>query len=281
MWTTAVRWIGRLRFAPRRKWPSNAGCYGFWRVNSKFFLLSAKQISPDFRWNQVQLWVSFAFILFNLLPDYFFTTWNGNHIRAHTQSYTQKRFRRSVGKCKDGHFRRSKSARTQSTFVVGRSVGHSLCRADGLSGRATRDKRKRNAISTVEGSQLPAQLLVASQSRSGQQLWTVHTDSTTAQPVRCVFEMLNNNDHSITSNIRFKCIKKQLSQLTILIFWTLDWLIDWSTDERKGEGEEEEKFDTIQASASNHDTIGMIAIDTEKNIAVGTSTNGMNHKLAG
>ncbi|KAG8222341.1 hypothetical protein J437_LFUL001327 [Ladona fulva] len=31
----------------------------------------------------------------------------------------------------------------------------------------------------------------------------------------------------------------------------------------------------------NHDTIGMIAIDTEGNIAAGTSTNGANHKIPG
>ena len=31
----------------------------------------------------------------------------------------------------------------------------------------------------------------------------------------------------------------------------------------------------------NHDTIGMIAVDSNGNIAVGTSTNGANHKIAG
>jgi N4-(beta-N-acetylglucosaminyl)-L-asparaginase len=36
-----------------------------------------------------------------------------------------------------------------------------------------------------------------------------------------------------------------------------------------------------KASANNHDTIGMIAIDDQNNIAVGTSTNGMNHKIPG
>ena len=32
---------------------------------------------------------------------------------------------------------------------------------------------------------------------------------------------------------------------------------------------------------NNHDTIGMIAIDREGNIAVGTSTNGASHKIPG
>ena len=31
----------------------------------------------------------------------------------------------------------------------------------------------------------------------------------------------------------------------------------------------------------NHDTIGMIVIDKQGNIAAGTSTNGMNHKVPG
>ena len=32
---------------------------------------------------------------------------------------------------------------------------------------------------------------------------------------------------------------------------------------------------------NNHDTIGMIAIDTKGNIAAGTSTNGASHKIPG
>lgn len=32
---------------------------------------------------------------------------------------------------------------------------------------------------------------------------------------------------------------------------------------------------------NNHDTIGMIAIDSNRDLAIGTSTNGMNHKVAG
>lgn len=34
-------------------------------------------------------------------------------------------------------------------------------------------------------------------------------------------------------------------------------------------------------SIDNHDTIGMIAIDSKGDMAVGTSTNGLNHKIAG
>lgn len=34
-------------------------------------------------------------------------------------------------------------------------------------------------------------------------------------------------------------------------------------------------------SSNNHDTIGMVAIDLNGNIAAGTSTNGANHKIAG
>ena len=34
-------------------------------------------------------------------------------------------------------------------------------------------------------------------------------------------------------------------------------------------------------SIDNHDTIGMIAVDRKGDIAVGTSTNGLNHKIAG
>jgi isoaspartyl peptidase/L-asparaginase-like protein (Ntn-hydrolase superfamily) len=34
-------------------------------------------------------------------------------------------------------------------------------------------------------------------------------------------------------------------------------------------------------SSNNHDTIGMIAIDFDGNIAAGTSTNGANHKIPG
>ncbi|XP_075742571.1 N(4)-(Beta-N-acetylglucosaminyl)-L-asparaginase isoform X3 [Rhipicephalus microplus] len=35
------------------------------------------------------------------------------------------------------------------------------------------------------------------------------------------------------------------------------------------------------ASELNHDTIGMVVIDTNKRLAAGTSTNGMNHKIPG
>ncbi|XP_064480861.1 N(4)-(Beta-N-acetylglucosaminyl)-L-asparaginase-like [Ornithodoros turicata] len=38
---------------------------------------------------------------------------------------------------------------------------------------------------------------------------------------------------------------------------------------------------STSASADNHDTIGMIVIDTEGRLAAGTSTNGMNHKIPG
>ena len=31
----------------------------------------------------------------------------------------------------------------------------------------------------------------------------------------------------------------------------------------------------------NHDTIGMIAIDSDNNISAGTSTNGLSHKVPG
>lgn len=31
----------------------------------------------------------------------------------------------------------------------------------------------------------------------------------------------------------------------------------------------------------NHDTIGMIAVDSAGNMAAGTSTNGLNHKVPG
>lgn len=34
-------------------------------------------------------------------------------------------------------------------------------------------------------------------------------------------------------------------------------------------------------SSTNHDTIGMIGIDKNGNIAAGTSTNGANHKIPG
>jgi N4-(beta-N-acetylglucosaminyl)-L-asparaginase len=34
-------------------------------------------------------------------------------------------------------------------------------------------------------------------------------------------------------------------------------------------------------TSSNHDTIGMVAIDFSGNIAAGTSTNGANHKIPG
>lgn len=36
-----------------------------------------------------------------------------------------------------------------------------------------------------------------------------------------------------------------------------------------------------EVSIENHDTIGMIAIDSKGDMAVGTSTNGLNHKIAG
>lgn len=35
------------------------------------------------------------------------------------------------------------------------------------------------------------------------------------------------------------------------------------------------------ATSENHDTIGMIAIDKEGSVVVGTSTNGANHKIPG
>lgn len=35
------------------------------------------------------------------------------------------------------------------------------------------------------------------------------------------------------------------------------------------------------ANELNHDTIGMVVIDTQKRLAAGTSTNGMNHKIPG
>lgn len=38
---------------------------------------------------------------------------------------------------------------------------------------------------------------------------------------------------------------------------------------------------TVDFSSSNHDTIGMIAIDKNGNIAAGTSTNGARHKIPG
>lgn len=31
----------------------------------------------------------------------------------------------------------------------------------------------------------------------------------------------------------------------------------------------------------NHDTIGMVVIDTNKNVVAGTSTNGLRHKIPG
>jgi len=34
-------------------------------------------------------------------------------------------------------------------------------------------------------------------------------------------------------------------------------------------------------SSKNHDTIGMIVIDSEGHIVAGTSTNGANHKIPG
>lgn len=34
-------------------------------------------------------------------------------------------------------------------------------------------------------------------------------------------------------------------------------------------------------SHNNHDTIGMVVIDSHGNVAAGTSTNGMNHKVPG
>lgn len=37
----------------------------------------------------------------------------------------------------------------------------------------------------------------------------------------------------------------------------------------------------ITGSEENHDTIGMLAIDSRGRIAAGTSTNGANHKIPG
>lgn len=37
----------------------------------------------------------------------------------------------------------------------------------------------------------------------------------------------------------------------------------------------------LQVTRNNHDTIGMIAIDAEGNVAAGTSTNGASHKIPG
>ena len=42
-----------------------------------------------------------------------------------------------------------------------------------------------------------------------------------------------------------------------------------------------ESIDRNKISKDNHDTIGMIAIDRNGTMAVGTSTNGMIHKIAG
>ncbi|XP_052791747.1 putative N(4)-(beta-N-acetylglucosaminyl)-L-asparaginase GH22932 [Mya arenaria] len=36
-----------------------------------------------------------------------------------------------------------------------------------------------------------------------------------------------------------------------------------------------------QISSHNHDTIGMIVVDSQGNVAGGTSTNGLNHKIPG
>ena len=42
-----------------------------------------------------------------------------------------------------------------------------------------------------------------------------------------------------------------------------------------------EAIDRNLVSSENHDTIGMIAIDSNGRLAVGTSTNGMIHKIPG
>lgn len=42
-----------------------------------------------------------------------------------------------------------------------------------------------------------------------------------------------------------------------------------------------ESCDVSHASASNHDTIGMVAVDARGRLSAGTSTNGMNHKIPG
>lgn len=41
------------------------------------------------------------------------------------------------------------------------------------------------------------------------------------------------------------------------------------------------KTESSAFSSKNHDTIGMIVIDINGNIAAGTSTNGANHKIPG
>lgn len=41
------------------------------------------------------------------------------------------------------------------------------------------------------------------------------------------------------------------------------------------------KHDENVFDSGNHDTIGMIVIDTNDNIVAGTSTNGANHKIPG
>ena len=46
-------------------------------------------------------------------------------------------------------------------------------------------------------------------------------------------------------------------------------------------GAEEKPRLNAYTSQYNHDTIGMIAIDKDGNIAGGTSTNGANHKVPG
>lgn len=38
---------------------------------------------------------------------------------------------------------------------------------------------------------------------------------------------------------------------------------------------------TVWASRDNHDTIGMVAVDTAGNMSCGTTTNGANHKVRG
>lgn len=40
-------------------------------------------------------------------------------------------------------------------------------------------------------------------------------------------------------------------------------------------------YDNQTIGYQNHDTIGMIAIDETGNIAAGTSTNGLKHKIPG
>jgi len=53
-----------------------------------------------------------------------------------------------------------------------------------------------------------------------------------------------------------------------------------TSKDKHDEGDDRVKF-TPGLSQQNHDTIGMIAINGEGKVAVGTSTNGLGHKVAG